>query len=135
MEAARNVESSYPTSAAPAPPAAGPITATSGRKPLMSTRQILLMNFGFFGIQYSFGMQQTAVNPIFGFLHANPGSLPLLNMAGPITGLLIQPMIGALSDRMWSERWGRRKLFFVAGAIGCSICLFLFPFVSALWMA
>ena len=135
MEAARKPVSSLPTAAAPAPPATGPVAVTPGRKPLMTTRQILLMNFGFFGIQYSFGMQQTAVNPVFGFLHANPGSLPLLNMAGPITGLLIQPMIGALSDRMWSERWGRRKLFFVTGAIGCSICLFLFPFVTALWMA
>jgi maltose/moltooligosaccharide transporter len=93
------------------------------------------MNFGFLGIQYSFGMQQTAVNPIFGFLHADTAFLPLLNLAGPVTGLLLQPMIGALSDRTWSPRWGRRKPFFVIGAIGCSVCLFLFPFVTALWMA
>src|SRR3954453_23530838 len=105
------------------------------RKPLMSFRQIALMNFGFFGIQYSFGMQQTAVNPVFAFLGADPSSLPLLNLAGPITGLMIQPMIGALSDRTWSPRWGRRKPFFLIGAIGCSICLFLFPFVAAIWMA
>lgn len=110
-------------------------TSSPDRKPLMTSRQILLMNFGFFGIQYSFGMQQTAVNPIFGFLHASTNVLPLLNMAGPITGLFIQPMIGALSDKTWSPRWGRRKPFFVIGALGCSICLFLFPFVSALWMA
>jgi len=105
------------------------------QKPLMDMRQILLMNFGFFGIQYSFGMQQTAVNPIFQFLNAKPEELPILNLAGPMTGLLIQPMIGALSDRTWSPRWGRRKPFFLIGAIGCSICLFLFPFVSAIWMA
>lgn len=105
------------------------------QKPLMNMRQILLMNFGFFGIQYSFGMQQTAVNPIFTFLHADPGSLPILNLAGPMTGLLIQPLIGAWSDRTWSPRWGRRKPFFITGAIGCSICLFFFPFVSAVWMA
>lgn len=104
-------------------------------KPLMNMRQILLMNLGFFGIQYSFGMQQTAVNPVFTFLHANPGELPILNLAGPLTGLLIQPLIGAWSDRTWSPRWGRRKPFFITGAIGCSICLFLFPFVSAIWMA
>src|SRR3954454_20425847 len=104
-------------------------------KPLMSMRLILLMNFGFFGIQYSFGMQQTAVNPIFTFLDAKPENLPILNLAGPITGLLIQPMIGAWSDRTWSPRWGRRKPFFITGAIGCSVCLFLFPFVSAIWMA
>ena len=109
--------------------------ARPGRKPLMTFRQIALMNFGFFGIQYSFGMQQTAVNPIFAFLGAKPENLPLLNLAGPITGLLIQPMIGALSDRTWSPRWGRRKPFFIIGAVGCSVCLFLFPFVAALWMA
>jgi maltose/moltooligosaccharide transporter len=105
------------------------------QKPLMDMRQILLMNLGFFGIQYSFGMQQTAVNPIYNYLGANPHDLPLLNLAGPVTGLLIQPLIGALSDRTWSPRWGRRKPFFIVGAIGCSVCLFLFPFVAALWMA
>ncbi|HRW00542.1 MAG TPA: MFS transporter, partial [Tetrasphaera sp.] len=105
------------------------------QKPLMTMPQILIMNFGFFGIQYSFGMQQTAVNPIFQKLGAEGHALPLLNLAGPITGLLIQPMIGAMSDRTWSPRWGRRKPFFLIGALGCSICLFLFPFVSAIWMA
>jgi maltose/moltooligosaccharide transporter len=104
-------------------------------KPLMNMRQILLMNLGFFGIQYSFGMQQTAVNPIYEFLGASPDKLPLLNLAGPITGLFIQPFIGALSDRTWSPRWGRRKPFFLVGAIGCSVCLFLFPFVAAVWVA
>ncbi len=104
-------------------------------KPLMTMPQILIMNLGFFGIQYSFGMQQTAVNPVYEFLGANPHDLPLLNLAGPITGLLIQPLIGALSDRTWSPRWGRRKPFFLIGAIGCSICLFFFPFVTAVWMA
>mgnify|MGYP001161975600 FL=1 len=104
-------------------------------KPLMTMPQILVMNFGFFGIQYSFGMQQTAVNPVYEFLGANPHDLPILNLAGPITGLLVQPLIGALSDRTWSPRWGRRKPFFLIGAIGCSICLFLFPFVTAVWMA
>lgn len=118
-----------------APGAALTHTTIVRQKPLMDMRQILLMNFGFFGIQYSFGMQQTAVNPIFQFIGANPHDLPLLNLAGPMTGLLIQPIIGALSDRTWSERWGRRKPFFLIGAIGCSICLFLFPFVAALWMA
>ena len=115
----------------------GEITHTTivRQKPIMDMKQIMLMNFGFFGIQYSFGMQQTAVNPIFQFLDAQPHELPLLNLAGPMTGLLIQPMIGALSDRTWSPRWGRRKPFFLIGAIGCAICLFLFPWVSALWMA
>jgi len=110
-------------------------TAVVRQKPLMNMQQILLMNLGFFGIQYSFGMQQTAVNPVYEFLGANPHDLPILNLAGPITGLLVQPLIGALSDRTWSPRWGRRKPFFLIGAIGCSICLFLFPFVTAVWMA
>ncbi len=129
-------ETLTPTAAPPStrrpPPQERPARA---RKPLMTFRQIALMNFGFFGIQYSFGMQQTAINPIFAFLGADPASLPLLNLAGPITGLMIQPMIGALSDRTWSPRWGRRKPFFLIGAIGCSVCLFLYPFVAALWMA
>ncbi len=93
------------------------------------------MNVGFFGIQYSFGLQQTAINPLYTFLHASPDELPLLNLAGPMTGLLIQPIIGALSDKTWSPRWGRRKPYFLIGAIFCSICLFLFPFSRALWMA
>jgi maltose/moltooligosaccharide transporter len=105
------------------------------RKPLMTTRQILLMNFGFFGIQYSFELQRSAVSPIYNFLGASPEELPILNIAGPLTGLLVQPLIGALSDRTWHPRWGRRRPFFLIGAVGCSIALFLFPFVAALWMA
>lgn len=93
------------------------------------------MNFGFFGIQYSFGLQQTAINPIYSFLDADPAQLPLLNLAGPMTGLLIQPFIGALSDKTWHPRWGRRKPYFLVGAIFCSLCLFAFPFSSSLWMA
>jgi maltose/moltooligosaccharide transporter len=121
---------------AEAVPAAPSAHATIVReKPLMTMRSILLMNLGFFGIQYSFGMQQTAVNPVFTFLDADPGQLPILNLAGPITGLCIQPLIGAWSDRTWSPKWGRRKPFFIVGAIGCSVCLFLFPFVTAIWMA
>ncbi|HRI22598.1 MAG TPA: MFS transporter [Panacibacter sp.] len=104
-------------------------------KPKLTFSQIINMNVGFFGIQYSFGLQQTAVNPLFTFLHAKPEELPILNLAGPITGLLIQPLIGALSDKTWHPRWGRRKPYFLIGAIGCSLCLFLFPFSSALWMA
>jgi maltose/moltooligosaccharide transporter len=105
------------------------------RKPPLTFTQILLMNFGFFGIQYSFGLQQTAINPIFQLIGASPEDLPLLNLAGPITGLFVQPLIGAMSDRTWSPRWGRRKPYFLIGAIGCSICLFLWPFVGVLWLA
>lgn len=104
-------------------------------KPTLSFWQIINMNVGFFGIQYSFGLQQTAINPLYSFLHASPEELPLLNLAGPMTGLLIQPIIGALSDRTWHPRWGRRKPYFLIGAVFCSLCLFLFPFSRALWMA
>lgn len=105
------------------------------RKPPLSFRAILLMNFGFFGIQYSFGLQQTAIYPIYQLLGASPHDLPILSLAGPMTGLLVQPLIGAMSDRTWSDRWGRRKPYFIIGAIGCSICLFIWPFVFALWLA
>lgn len=104
-------------------------------KPQLSFWQIVNMNFGFFGIQYSFGLQQTAINPIYSFLNADPEQLPLLNLAGPMTGLLVQPLIGAMSDKTWHPRWGRRKPYFLVGAIFCSLCLFAFPFSSALWMA
>lgn len=97
--------------------------------------QIINMNVGFFGIQYSFGLQQTAVNPIYDFLGAKPDEIPLLNLAGPMTGLLIQPIIGAMSDKTWHPRWGRRKPYFFVGALFCSLCLFVYPFSSALWMA
>ena len=104
-------------------------------KPSLSFSQIVNMNVGFFGIQYSFGLQQSAVNPIYDFLGASPDEIPLLNLAGPVTGLLIQPFIGALSDSTWHRTWGRRKPFFLIGALICSICLLLYPFSSSLWMA
>ncbi|HJV20053.1 MAG TPA: MFS transporter [Sediminibacterium sp.] len=104
-------------------------------KPRLSFMQIINMNVGFFGIQYSFGLQQSAVNPIYDFLGAKPDEIPLLNLAGPMTGLLIQPIIGVLSDRTWHPRWGRRKPYFLLGALFCSLCLFLYPFSSTLWMA
>ncbi len=111
-------------------------TTVIRQKPLMTMRQILLMNLGFFGIQYSFGMQQTGINPIYTFLGASHDELPVLNLAGPITGLVLQPIIGAMSDRTWSPRLGgRRRPYFIIGAVGCSVCLFLFPWVSAVWMA
>lgn len=104
-------------------------------KPRLSFLQIINMNVGFFGIQYSFGLQQSAVNPIYDFLGAAPEEIPWLNMAGPVTGLLVQPVIGALSDKTWHPKFGRRKPYFFIGALLCSLCLFLFPFSSALWMA
>lgn len=104
-------------------------------KPRLSFWQIFNMNVGFLGIQFSFGLQQTAVNPIFSFLGASHEDLPLLNIAGPVTGLIIQPIIGAISDKTWSPRWGRRKPFFLIGALLGSLCLFAFPYSPTLWFA
>ncbi len=101
----------------------------------LSFWQILNMNVGFFGIQYSFGLQQSAVTPIYDFLGASPDQIPILHLAGPMTGLLVQPVVGALSDKTWSPRFGRRKPYFLIGALLCSISLLLFPYSSSLWMA
>jgi maltose/moltooligosaccharide transporter len=105
------------------------------KKPKLSFWQIFNMNVGFLGIQFSFGLQQTAVNPIFSYLGAHHEDLPLLNLAGPVTGLIVQPIVGAISDKTWSPRWGRRKPFFLIGALIGSLCLFAFPFSPALWFA
>lgn len=93
------------------------------------------MNVGFLGIQYSFGLQQTAINPIFLYLGAPEDMLPILNIAGPVTGLIVQPIIGAMSDKTWSNRWGRRKPYFLVGALLGSLCLFAFPHSPVLWFA
>lgn len=104
-------------------------------KPSLSFWQIFNMNIGFLGIQYSFGLQQTAINPIFLYLGAPEEMLPILNIAGPVTGLIVQPIIGALSDKTWSNRWGRRKPYFLIGALLGSLSLFVFPYSPVLWFA
>ena len=105
------------------------------KKPSLSFWQIFNMNVGFLGIQYSFGLQQTAINPIFLYLGAPEDMLPILNIAGPVTGLLVQPIIGAMSDKTWSNKWGRRKPYFLIGALLGSLCLFAFPYSPVLWFA
>jgi maltose/moltooligosaccharide transporter len=105
------------------------------RRPLMTGPALLMMNLGFFGVQFSFGLTQSAVNPLFLLIGADPDQLPILNLAGPVTGLIIQPLIGAISDRTWHPRWGRRRPFITAGALLCAVILFLFPFVGILWLA
>jgi len=107
----------------------------NGNKPRLSFWQIWNMSFGFLGIQYGFGLQQANMSPIFRYLNADEAAIPALWLAGPVTGLLVQPVIGAISDRTWSERWGRRKPFFLVGAIVTSVALLLMPNSSALWMA
>jgi len=103
-------------------------------KPTLSFSQIVNMNVGFFGIQFSFGLQQSNMSPIYKYLGANEAELPLLMLAGPVTGLLVQPIIGAMSDRTTS-RWGRRTPYFMIGALLCSLGLLAMPFSPALWFA
>lgn len=93
------------------------------------------MSFGFLGVQYAFGLQQANMSPIYRYLGADEANIPWLWLAGPITGLLIQPIIGAMSDRTWLPRWGRRRPYFLVGAIFTSIALVLMPYSSTLWMA
>jgi maltose/moltooligosaccharide transporter len=104
------------------------------RKPMLSFWQIWNMSFGFLGIQYGFGLQQANLSPIFRYLGANQSKLAILWLAGPVTGLLIQPIIGAISDGTWT-RFGRRKPFFLVGALTGSVAVLLMPYSSALWMA
>lgn len=92
------------------------------------------MSFGFLGIQYGFGLQQANLSPIFRYLGAEESKLPVLWLAGPITGLLIQPIIGALSDGTWT-RFGRRKPYFLIGALTGSIAVLLMPYSPVLWIA
>lgn len=105
-----------------------------GTKPKLSLMRIIEMNIGFFGLQFSFGLQQANMGPIYGFLGADEATMPLLWLAGPMTGLLIQPIVGAMSDRT-NSRFGRRTPYFLIGAIICSLCLFAMPYSSTLWMA
>ena len=104
-------------------------------KKTLSFWQILTMNFGFFGVQFSFGLQQSNMSAIYKYLGAEEAELPLLWLAGPVTGLVVQPIVGAISDGTWSPRFGRRKPFFLIGAIIASLALIVMPYSSSIWMA
>ncbi len=104
-------------------------------KPRLSFKQIVNMSFGFFGIQFGFALQNANVSRIFQTLGAEIDKIGILWIAAPITGLIIQPIIGYLSDRTWHPRWGRRRPFFFFGALLSSVALFLMPQSSMLWMA
>ena len=104
------------------------------QKPRLSFWQIWNMSFGFLGIQFGWGLQLANMSPIYRYLDAEESTLPYLWLAGPITGLLIQPIIGSMSDRTWN-RLGRRRPYFLVGAILASIALFIMPNSPALWMA
>lgn len=104
------------------------------KHPRLSLARIAEMNLGFLGLQFSFGLQQANMAPIYGYLGANEASLPLLWLAGPVTGLIVQPLIGAMSDRT-NSRLGRRTPYFLVGAVLCSLCLLAMPYSPALWVA
>jgi maltose/moltooligosaccharide transporter len=103
-------------------------------KPRLSFWQIWNMSFGFLGIQFGWGLQMANMSPIYKYLGADEANLPYLWLAGPMTGLLVQPIVGAMSDRTWT-RLGRRRPYFLVGAILASVCLILMPNSSAVWMA
>ena len=107
---------------------------TAGGKPRLALARIIELNVGFFGLQLSFGLVVANMSPVFRTLGASEAELPLLWLAGPITGLIVQPLIGAFSDRTVT-RFGRRTPYLMAGAILASLSLLLMPFSPVLWVA
>jgi maltose/moltooligosaccharide transporter len=103
-------------------------------KPALGFWQVWNMSFGFLGIQFGFALQNANVSRIFQSLGASIDDLPLLWLAAPVTGLLVQPVIGYLSDRTWG-RLGRRRPYFLAGAIAATLALVVMPNSPALWIA
>lgn len=110
-------------------------TAFQGEKPALRLQQIINMSVGFFGIQFGWDLQRANMGRIYENLGANPDEVPLLFLAAPLTGLLVQPIVGYMSDRTWHPRWGRRRPYFLIGALLSSIALLFMPNSSALWMA
>jgi maltose/moltooligosaccharide transporter len=105
------------------------------QKHKLSFWQIWNMSFGFLGIQFGFALQGGFMSRIFQTLGAGKEDIPLLWIAAPLTGLIVQPIIGYMSDRTWSTKWGRRRPYFLVGAILSSISLFFVPHSPALWVA
>ncbi|NBP68384.1 MAG: MFS transporter [Cytophagia bacterium] len=108
---------------------------TTSTKPRLSFWQIWNMSFGFLGIQFGFALQNANTSRIFETLGADTSNLALYWLAAPITGLIVQPIIGFYSDRTWHKKWGRRRPYFAIGALLASISLFLMPNSPILWMA
>ncbi len=104
-------------------------------KPRLSFWQIWNMSFGFLGIQFGFALQNANTSRIFQTLGAQPDDLAAYWLAAPITGLIVQPIVGFYSDRTWHPFWGRRRPYFTAGAILASLSLCLMPNAPALWVA
>ncbi len=104
-------------------------------KPTLGFWQIWNMCFGFFGIQFGWSLQMGNMSAIYEFLGAQPEEIPGLWLAAPMTGLLVQPVIGYLSDRTWHPKWGRRRPYFLIGAVLSSAALFFMPNSPTVWMA
>ena len=104
------------------------------QRPHLDFPQMFNMSFGFLGIQFGWGLQLANMSAIYERLGASPDDVPILWLAAPVTGLLVQPIVGALSDRTWGPL-GRRRPYFLTGAILASIALFFMPTSSSLWMA
>ena len=103
-------------------------------RPHLTPPQMFNMSVGFLGIQFGWGLQLANMSAVYERLGARPDEVPLLWLAAPMTGLLVQPIVGALSDRTWGPL-GRRRPYFLTGAILASIALFIMPTSTALWMA
>src|SRR5438552_2195777 len=103
-------------------------------KPRLNFWQIWNMSFGFMGIQFGWGLQMANMSPIYKYLGASDNQIPMLWLAAPLTGFIVQPLIGAMSDRTWGPL-GRRRPYFLVGAILSSLALVAMPNCSALWMA
>ncbi len=110
-------------------------TEASVPKSRLTFSEVWNMSFGFLGIQFGFALQNANVSRIFQTLGAEIDNIPILWIAAPVTGFLVQPLIGYLSDRTWHPYWGRRRPFFFIGAILASIALLLMPNSTVLWMA
>src|SRR5436305_3012305 len=107
---------------------------TATPRPRLTPPEMFNMSFGFLGIQFGWGLQLANMSALYERLGASPDRVPFLWLAAPVTGLLVQPVIGALSDRTWGPL-GRRRPYFLTGAILASIALFVMPTSSSLWMA
>ena len=110
-------------------------TAYTGNKVQLSFWQIWNMCFGFFGIQFGWSLQMGNMSAIYEFLGASPEQIPGLWLAAPMTGLLVQPIVGYFSDRTWHPKLGRRRPFFLVGAILSSALLFVMPNAGSVWIA
>ena len=105
------------------------------KKKLLGFWEIWNMSFGFLGIQFGFALQGGFMSSIFQTLGASKEEIPLLWIAAPLTGLLVQPIVGYMSDRTWSVKWGRRRPYFLIGAVLSSLTLFFVPYSPTLWIA